>query len=223
MSDKTSKLTPSSLAALMCARICHDLVSPIGALGAALEVLNDESNADMHEDAMDLVRTSAGQASNKLKFLRLAFGAGTSAPGMLGMGQLETLVQDMYGAGKASIRFETSLTEVEKTQGRLLLNLVMVALQSIPRGGELVIELTKKADASIYNLTAKGPKARIYEEFQRSLTGRAPEDGFDGRTIQPFYAGMLVRELGGRIDSSLNDEEARFMVFLPSKQAQNAA
>lgn len=223
MSDKTSKLTPSSLAALMCARICHDLVSPIGALGAALEVLNDESNADMHEDAMDLVRTSAGQASSKLKYLRLAFGAGTSAPGMLGIEQLTTLIQDMYGHGKASIRVETILTELEKTQGRLVLNLVMVALQSIPRGGELVIELTQKAEAHIFNLTATGPKARIYEEFQRSLAGRAPDDGFDGRTIQPFYAGMLVREMGGRIDSALKDEEARFTVFLPSKRAQNAA
>lgn len=223
MTDKSSKLTPSNLAALMCARICHDLVSPIGALGAALEVLNDESNADMHEDAMDLVRTSAGQATNKLKFLRLAFGAGTSAPGMLGIPQLEALIQDMYGSGKATIRVETDLQEIEKTRGRLVLNLVMVALQSIPRGGELVIELTQKADANIFNLTATGPKARIYEEFQRSLAGRAPEDGFDGRTIQPFYAGMLVRELGGRIDSSLKDDVASFTVFLPENQAKNAA
>lgn len=223
MTDKSSKLTPSSLAALMCARICHDLVSPIGALGAALEVLGDDSSADMHEDAMDLVRTSAGQATHKLKYLRLAFGAGTSAPGMLGVQQLEALIQDMYGSGKATIKVETKLQEIEKNRGRLVLNLVMVALQSIPRGGELVIELTRKAEAYIFNLTASGPKARIYEEFQRSLAGRAPEDGFDGRTIQPFYTGMLVRELGGRIDSSLKDDVASFTVFLPENQAQNAA
>jgi len=223
MSAPVTKLTPSNLAALMCARICHDLVSPIGALSTALEVLSDDSNADMHEDAMDLVRTSAGQASNKLKFLRLAFGAGTSAPGTLGMNQLKSLVDDMYGEGKAAIRFETDLEGIDKNQGRLLLNLVMIALQSIPRGGELVIKISQKANATIFDLVATGPKARIYEEFECTLSGKAPPDGFDGRTIQPFYAGMMVREMGGRIDTTLNDEQATFTVFIPISQAQSAA
>lgn len=223
MSTPATKLTPSNLAALMCARICHDLVSPIGALGAALEVLNDESNADMHEDAMDLVKTSAGQATNKLKYLRLAFGAGTSAPGTLGMQEVKSLVQDMYGEGKADIVWETELDGIEKNHGRLLLNLVMIALQSIPRGGELKISAVTKPEANIFELVATGPKARIYEEFQKTLAGKAPEDGFDGRTIQPFYAGMLVREMGGRIDTDLNEETARFSAFLPTRQAQSAA
>lgn len=223
MTDNPTKLTPSNLAALMCARICHDLVSPVGALGTALEVLDDESNADMHEDAMDLVRTSARQASYKLKFLRLAFGAGSSAPGMLSMDQLKEYVNDMYGEGKATIAWQSSLDGVSKTHGRLLLNLVMIAVQSIPRGGELVIDLTEKADAMILSLNASGPKARLYDEFNRALTGKAPEDGFDGRTIQPFYTGMLIREMGGRIDTSINGESVSFIAFLPQTRAQNAA
>ncbi len=223
MADNPTKLTPSNLAALMCARICHDLVSPVGALGAALEVLGDESNADMHEDAMDLVRTSARQASHKLKFLRLAFGAGSSAPGVLSMDQLKEYVDEMYGDGKATISWQSSLDGVSKTHGRLLLNLVMIAIQSIPRGGELIIDLVEKADATILNLNAIGPKARLYEEFDRTLSGKAPEDGFDGRTIQPFYTGMLIREMGGRIDTSINGENVIFTAFIPQSRAQNAA
>ncbi len=223
MSAPVTKLTPSNLAAMMCARICHDLVSPVGALGAAIEVLGDESSSDMHEDAMDLVKTSAKQASHKLKFLRLAFGAGTSAPGVLSLDQLKNLVNDMYGEGKAKISWDANIDSVEKSQGRLLLNMVMIALQSIPRGGDLVIELRQKADASIFTLNANGPKARIYEEFERSLTGRAPEDGFDGRTIQPFYTGMLIREMGGRLDTTIDGDNVSFVAFLPSQQAQNAA
>lgn len=223
MSNNPTKLTPSDLAALMCARICHDLVSPIGALGAALEVLADDSSSDMHEDAMDLVRTSAGQAGHKLKYLRLAFGAGTSAPGILGMEQIKALVADMYDGGKAKISWMTSLDGMEKAHGRLVLNLIMIAVQSIPRGGDLEIRIDESKDAYIITLTAEGPKARIYSEFQRSLDGKAPEDGFDGRTIQPFYAGMIVRELKGRIDTSLDGDCATFTAFLPAQKAQSAA
>lgn len=223
MTDNPTKLTPSNLAALMCARICHDLVSPVGALGAALEVLGDESNADMHDDAMDLVKTSAKQASDKLKFLRLAFGAGSSAPGVLSMDQLKALVNDMYGAGKATITWDSSLDGIEKSHGRLLLNLIMIAVQSIPRGGELAIELNQKAEAVIFNLRATGPKARLYEEFSKTLSGKAPEDGFDGRTIQPFYTGMLIREMGGRVDTAVQEEKVTFMAFIPLQRAQSAA
>jgi len=223
MTENPSKLTPSNLAALMCARICHDLVSPVGALGAALEVLGDESNADMHDDAMDLVKTSARQASHKLKFLRLAFGAGSSAPGVLSLDQLKELVNDMYGEGKAAISWKSTVDGIDKNHGRLVLNLVMIAVQSIPRGGDLVIDLAKTADATIINLTATGPKARLYDEFSRTLSGKAPEDGFDGRTIQPFYTGMLIRELGGRIDTAIEDETVTFTSFIPPKESQNAA
>ena len=55
----------------MCARICHDLVSPIGALGAALEVLSDESNADMHDDAMDLVKNLLFSEAKESEFHKI--------------------------------------------------------------------------------------------------------------------------------------------------------
>lgn len=223
MADNPTKLTASNLAALMCARICHDLVSPVGALGAALEVLGDESNADMHDDAMDLVKTSARQAAHKLKFLRLAFGAGSSAPGVLSIDEIKGYVDDMYGEGKATISWQSTLDGLSKSHGRLVLNLVMIAVQSIPRGGELIIDLAEKVDATILNLTATGPKARLYPEFERSLAGKAPEDGFDGRTIQPFYTGMLIREMGGRIDTAINEETVSFTAFIPQSRAQNAA
>ncbi|NNE59082.1 MAG: hypothetical protein HKN36_13325 [Hellea sp.] len=223
MSNNPVKLTPSNLSALMCARICHDLVSPVGALSAALEVLGDESNADMHEDAMSLVRTSAEQAAAKLKFLRLAFGAGTSAPGVIGMDHTKALVEDMYKSGKAAIRWETNIEGLEKSHTRLILNLAMIAVQSIPRGGDLTIGIAQTPDAHILTLSAEGPKARISPEFLRALSGKAPDGGFDGRTIQPFYTGMIVRELKGRVDANLDGETAKFSVFLPSIAAKNAA
>ena len=81
-SAQITKLTPTSLAAMLCAKICHDLISPVGALGNAVEILDDEDSQDMYEDAIELVRTSSRQASAKLKFLRIALGAAGSAPGL---------------------------------------------------------------------------------------------------------------------------------------------
>jgi len=215
MSATITKLTPSSLAALLSARICHDLISPIGALGTAIEVLDDESNTEMHEDAMGLVRLSSKQAGAKLRFLRLAFGAGGSAPGIIALSELKSLVGDMYEGGKASISWTTALDGLEKNTARLLLNLTMLAVQAVPRGGDVVISAAETGGATTLNLAAKGPKSRLDANVEKTLMGKAPEDGFDGRTIQPFYAGMIARELKGSASASVDGETVNFVANIP--------
>lgn len=205
---------PTDLAALLCARICHDLISPVGALGTALEVLDDQANVDMHEDALDLVRLSARQASAKLQFLRLAFGAGTSAPGRIGKSTLTDLIDGIYKDGKATVSWGQAPDELEKVHARLLLNMVMMAVQAIPRGGDVVISVANSGSLQI-TTEATGTKARLDAAVPRTLSGQAPEDGFDGRTIQPFYTGLIVRELKGKIDSRINGETVTFQAVLP--------
>jgi len=216
MSATVTKLTPSSLAALLSARICHDLISPIGALGTAIEVLDDETNTEMHEDAMGLVRLSSKQAGAKLRFLRLAFGAGGSAPGIIGMDELKTLISDMYEGGKASISWGDSVDGVEKNTARLLLNLTMLAVQAVPRGGEVKIMATEANGATTLSLAATGPKSRLDANVEKTLAGKAPEDGFDGRTIQPFYAGMIARELKGSVTTLVDGETVNFTAHIPT-------
>lgn len=218
MTENLIKLSPADLAALLCARVCHDLVSPISALGTALEVLDDEGATDMHGDALDLVRLSARQASGKLQFLRLAFGAGGSAPGEIGRDMLIALVDGIYGGGKAEIVWDPSVDTLNKSEARLLLNMTMMAVQSVPRGGRVTI-----AAGQDIVLTAKGPKARLDAAVERTLSGRAPEDGFDGRTIQPFYTGMIARELKTSVDASIIDETVTFSAHIPQKEEQSAA
>jgi len=216
MSATVTKLTPSSLAALLSARICHDLISPIGALGTAIEVLDDETNTEMHEDAMGLVRLSSKQAGAKLRFLRLAFGAGGSAPGIIGMDELKTLISDMYEGGKASISWGNSVDGVEKNTARLLLNLTMLAVQAVPRGGAVKIMATEANGATTLSLAATGPKSRLDANVEKTLAGKAPEDGFDGRTIQPFYAGMIARELKGSVTTLVDGETVNFTAHIPT-------
>ena len=217
MSDdnRPAKLTPSGLSSLMCARICHDLLSPVSALGNAIEVLNDDDNTDMHEYAIDLIKSSAAQTSGKLQFLRLAFGIGGSTGEQVGVELLKTLVDGQYEGDKHSFNWSVQATEIEKIHGRILLNLIMVAVGSIPRGGEVSVKIEEKSGATILTLNATGKTARISDMVKTTLAGQMPEDGFDGRSIQPFFTTMLVREVQGKIESLLSEETATYIVFIP--------
>jgi len=217
MSATISKLTPSALAALLCARVCHDLISPVGALSTAIEILDDESNADMHADALDLIRNSSKQANAKLKFLRLAFGAGGSAPGIIGAQELQSLANDMFATGKAELTWDMLDAGIDKNQARLLLNMVMIGVQAIPRGGEVITSQMAVIDGQTQLIVkATGPKARLDPATELTLIGKAPEDGFDGRSIQPFYAGMMAREIGGSVSASIDDITVTITATLPA-------
>lgn len=220
MSSTIAKLTPTSLAALLCARICHDLISPVGALGTAIEVLNDENNTDMHDDAMELVRNSSRQAGAKLRYLRLALGAGGSAAGIIATEEVKSLISEMYAEGKASISWDTTLDGLDKNNVRILLNLVMLAVQAIPRGGDVVISVNKTSDGTTrLDLAATGPKSRLDPSIEKALSGKSPEGGFDGRTIQPFYTGMMTREIGGVVSAEVEGESVNFRANIPAKTA----
>ena len=215
MSTPILKLTASDLAALLCARICHDLVSPIGALGAAIEVLDDDDNLDMRDDALDLIRLSSEQAIAKLEFLRLAFGAGGSAPGVLATDELKRLSMGVYGAGKTAIEWQFNVDGIEKQAARVFLNLVMLALQSIPRGGTMVVKVDKTSAHIELVFICTGLKARLDEKSVQTLAGKAPQEGFDGRTIQPFYTGLIIRELKGKIQTDIEGDCVTFKAILP--------
>ena len=70
-------MTDSSLdlASLLCSRLCHDMLSPVGALSNGLELLADEKDPEMRRRCFELLEQSARISADKLKFFRLAFGA----------------------------------------------------------------------------------------------------------------------------------------------------
>jgi histidine phosphotransferase ChpT len=218
MSADITKLTAADLAALLCARICHDLVGPVGALETGLALLNDEDNLDMHDDAIELIKIGAGQASAKLKFLRIAFGAGGSAPAIMACAELERLGRGVYPDGKIVFNWQMEVDGLNKPAARVLLNLVMLSVQAIPLGGTVVINAKTADEAALISLTCTGKKARLDPAIATTLTGGAPEDGFSGRTIQPFYTGMIAREAGGAVTSRVvtEDEIITFAAEIPN-------
>jgi len=116
MSAPITKLTPTNLSALLCARICH-----------AIEILDDNSNIDMHDDAMALVRTSSRQAAAKLKFLRIAFGAAGSAPGVIPTAEVQTLTNDMFADSKPDLVWNIDSIGIDKNRARIVMNLARIS------------------------------------------------------------------------------------------------
>ncbi len=215
-------LEPEHLAALLCARLCHDLVSPVAALGAALSVLDDEDAADMRDDALELVRESAKQAQAKLEFARLAFGAGGSAPGMIDCVELKRLATGLFNTVKPDLVWKVASPSLEKSAARLLLNLCILGIEAAPRGGTVTVEATESGGGARIHVLAEGLKAKIDPKHSAALEGAKPEDGFDGRSIQPYYAGLIARSTGGRVTASSAEDRVEF-VALVAGPAQVAA
>lgn len=223
MSDQN---TPSAteLAALLCARLCHDLVSPVSALGAALSVLDDENAADMRDDAIELIRTGANQAHAKLDYVRLAFGAGGSRPGSIDTGELKRLSDAMFASAKPDLVWKVQAASLGKPAARVLLNLIWLAVDNVPRGGTVTVEATaSEAGDSRIRIVAAGPKARIDPSYIEALAGRAGEDGYDGRSIQPYYAGLVARENGGRVEARAGEERVEYIALIAPQAKAEAA
>lgn len=213
----------SELAALLSARLCHDLVSPVAALGAGLSVLDDESAADMRDQAIDLIRTAADQAHAKLEFVRLAFGAGGSRPGIIEMSEMHKLANAMFASAKPDLVWKTKEGGLSKPAARVLLNLIWMAVDNVPRGGTVTIEAHGDGQGARLRIVAAGPRARIDPAYIDALAGRAGEDGYDGRSIQPYYAGLIARENGGRVEARVEEERIEYAALIAPESSAVAA
>ena len=131
-------LSAPDLAALLCSRVCHDIISPVGAINNGLELL-DEGGAD--EDAMKLIRTSARNASARLQFARIAFGAAGSAGMLIDTGDAEAVATAFLQNEKPELVWNGRRALLPKNKVKLLLNLILIANAAIPRGGKIAVTL----------------------------------------------------------------------------------
>jgi histidine phosphotransferase ChpT len=200
-------LTGPDLAALLCSRVCHDVISPVGAINNGLELL-DEGGADA--DAMDLIRTSALNASVRLKFARLAFGASGSVGASIDTGEAERAAKEFAVAEKKTeVTWIGPRAIVAKNRVKLLLNLFLVAYSAIPRGGSLEVTLENPEFDAKFKIVAKGKLMRLPPKFVEIVSGQ-PEEAVDAHSIQPYYTALLAEECGMELGHSATGEEIIF-------------
>jgi histidine phosphotransferase ChpT len=183
------------LAALLCSRVCHDLISPVGAVVNGLEVLEESKDDETRTFALDLIKKSSQQASARLQFCRLAFGAAGSVGAAIDLGNAETVARGLLEDEKTRIAWNLPRALSPKNRVKLVLNLLILAGQTIPRGGTLTVDAIGDGEIKGFRVTAAGVNARIPQAIP-DLVSATPGSAIDAHAIQPFYTGLLARSCG---------------------------
>lgn len=200
-------LSAPELAALLCSRVCHDIISPVGAINNGLELL-DEGGAD--EDAMNLIRASARNASARLQFARIAFGAAGSAGMQIDTGDAEAVAIAYLKNEKPDLEWIGRRALLPKNKVKLLLNLILVAIGAIPRGGKITVRLDDLETAPVFTLVAAGPMVRVPPKFLELHSGNKPSEPIDAHSVQPYYTLLLARDSGMTISIHASADEIIF-------------
>lgn len=183
------------LAALLCSRVCHDLISPVGAIVNGLEVLDDNPKPEDREFALDLIRKSARTASARLQFCRLAFGAAGSAGAQIDLGDAQNMARGHFEDNKTKITWNLPRILLPKNKVKLLLNMMIIAQQTIPRGGMLTVDSVGDGDGIGFIVTAAGLNARLPQNIVEILSaGHA--GAVDAHAVQPHYTRLLAKACG---------------------------
>jgi len=214
MSDTLSPSTPSSdnatpdkleLAALLCSRVCHDLISPVGAIVNGLEVMDDNPAPEDREFALDLIRKSARTASARLQFCRLAFGAAGSSGAQIDLGDAETMARGHLEDNRTRLTWNLPRLLLAKNRVKLLLNMLVIAQQTIPRGGVLTVDPIGQGDAIAFRVTAAGLNARLPQAIAEMLASE--QDGpVEAHAVQPYYTRLLAQSCGLKLVMAMDGE-----------------
>jgi histidine phosphotransferase ChpT len=195
------------LAALLCSRVCHDLISPTGAIVNGLEVLEElESDEETKNFALDLIKKSARTASARLQFCRLAFGAAGSSGAQIDLGDAQSMARAFMEDDKTKLVWNLPAALLPKNRVKLLLNMLIIAAQTIPRGGMLTVDPVGQGESMGFRITASGLNARIPQAVPPLLEGASETGSIDAHAIQPFYAGLLARACGLKIELKADGE-----------------
>ncbi|WP_036264049.1 histidine phosphotransferase ChpT [Methylocapsa aurea] len=180
------------LAALLCSRVCHDVISPVGAIVNGLEVLEEEKDAEMRGFALDLIKKSAETASARLQFCRLAFGAAGSAGASIDTGDAEKVARGLFADQRTRLDWQAPRLLMPKNQVKLILNLCLIAAGAIPRGGVITVT-TRGADEQLsVSVTAQGANAKLSSQASDLLAG-TPAQAVDAQGIQAYYTGLVAK------------------------------
>lgn len=195
----------AELAAFIAGKLCHDFISPAGAIMSGLDLLEDPTAQDMRDDAMSLIRQSARKMVAHVHFARVAFGAAATSE-QFASAELHGLVANLSEGGRATLdwRINDGAT-FTKAQARILINLAWMTLGALPTGGVATITARREDDRVLLIGSAEGNRARLKPEALTGLKGQRLTEGLAGQWIQPYWLWLAVNEAGGRLDIACDE------------------
>ena len=201
-----SSIEALDLAALLCSRVCHDLISPVGAIVNGLEMLEEEKDEETRNLANELIRKSANTASAKLQFCRIAFGAAGSAGAQIDLGDAEKIARGFFEDDKTKLAWNLPRALMPKNRVKLLLNMLLIAGQAIPRGGSLTVDPIGSGEGMGFKVSAAGQNAKVPPAAPPLIAGDLGGETLDAHRIQPFYTGLLARDCGVKAGIALQGD-----------------
>ncbi|NJC41342.1 histidine phosphotransferase ChpT [Brevundimonas alba] len=216
----TDTAAPSSLpdgqalAALVAGKLCHDFISPAGAISSGLDLLKDPTAQDMRDDAMGLIEASAKKMVALVAFARVAFGASTSAERFSGA-ELGELVAGLTEGGRATLDWRVEAGDYSKAQARALVNLAYLTMAALPSGGAAKIS-TERGEAMKIEGVAEGARARLKPEAVAGLSGRPLSEGLPGQWIQPYWLWLTAHDVGGTLEVQADEGRVTLTAHMPN-------
>jgi histidine phosphotransferase ChpT len=190
-------------ASLLCSRLCHDLLSPVGALNNGVELLADEQDPMMREQVTELLSQSARSAAEKLKFFRLAFGAAGGFGDKVDVREARGAIEGLIGtSGRVTLNWMIQEHELDKSVIKVLLNLAMIAGDALVRGGQMHVGGEINGTRSEIAIRVEGERLILDTEIKAALMGQVDERALSSRTAAAFMAHSIAKESGGTIQVS---------------------
>ncbi len=203
------------LAALIAAKLCHDFISPSGAIMSGLDLLNDPTAQDMRDDAMSLITDSARKMVALVQFCRVAFGAATTAERFTGA-ELTDLVDNVVSGGRATLAWNLGEGDFAKPQARALVNLAYLTVGALPMGGAATVSVRCEGAQMIIEGVAEGARARLKAEAATGLAGLRLTEGLAGQWIQPYWLWLTADQAGGTLVVEAVEGRVSMTVRMPS-------
>ncbi|MFN4295974.1 MAG: histidine phosphotransferase ChpT [Brevundimonas sp.] len=212
--DSDAIMDGADLATFLTGKLCHDFISPAGAIASGLDLINDPSAQDMREEAMGLIAASSEKLIALIRFARVAYGAATTAE-RFSADDLKPLAESVFKGARASLDWRAEATEFSKPHARALLNLAQLTGAALPGGGTATVTAREADGWLTLRGEADGVRARLKPEAVTGLAGERLNEGLAGQWIQPYWLWRTVNDHGGSLGFTVGENRVTLTARMP--------
>jgi histidine phosphotransferase ChpT len=195
-------VNPIDFASLLCSRLCHDLVNPIGALTNGAELLAEEQDPDMVASCVKLLDDSARQTAALLTFFRLAFGGGGGYGNMVAIKEPISALTGKFPPPKIALDVHCSEAELPKPVVKIMMNLGLIAGEALVRGGTLRLMVERSGPRWRIAFRSEGPRVIVPEELIAALSTSSAAVEPTPRVAPALIVMMMLEQMGGTVSVS---------------------
>ena len=211
-------MDPFRLSSLMCSRLCHDLVSPVGAINNGLEIMAMEDDPAMIKDVQSLLTDSAAKASSQLQFFRMAFGAGSGMGKDIPLSEAEVATRTLYESGKLTVEWDGPSEAMPKDWVKALMNVILLVGDANVRTGALAVKVSQHNKTMNAEVSATGEKVLTQDAIIAALDGSASEDDIDAKSVPGYLAALITKTVGGQLSVEyVPNELFKVAMSIPAK------